>query len=437
MSQNGICEIALTCFVGEEKQMNTENRNGSEDWIEHTVDKVNEHYMGRKVILWGSYPVSDDIKKRLKDKYGINTAFYVDGDINKIDNNNVFSADCLKGKADEYYVVIPIAFYQSVKDKMSEAGYRKETDYYYFCDCIIRDEEDYYEDTHGNQVIGKHRGLKFVFSGFHSRIEIGENVSFANAAVYLHNDCQVSINSNSTLCNCDFHMSNFIEGFAQNIFAGNGTSLKIGKGTVIKNFSMLFYQDSKILFGENVKIFNATESKTYWEVGLASTFEIGDNSQFHYGHISTHAGALLRIGKQFSIGPRYEISADSFTDIMIGNDCLFSWDIVMLSSDGHSIFDIATGENINFPKNPCKKRYIEIGNHVWVGMRGALLYNTKIGDGSMVGACSLVKNVIPNNCIAVGTPAKVVRKNIAWCEPKYAEDIMECGQEYINNTMEW
>ena len=37
--------------------------------------------------------------------------------------------------------------------------------------------------------------------------------------------------------------------------------------------------------------------------------------------------------------------------------------------------------------------------------------------------------------MAAGTPAKVIKKNIAWCEPEYAEDIMECGQEYVNNTV--
>ncbi len=416
--------------------MNTDCIKKSEDWIEHIVDKVNEHYAERKVVLWGYYSVSFDIKKRLEDKYGISTAFYVDGDSNKVDNQTVFSAECLSGRASEYYVVIPMAFYQSIKKKMSDGGYKREADYYYFCDCIIREEADYYEDSHGNVVTGRHRGLKFVFSGFNSRIEIGEHVSFTNTAVYLHNDCLVSIGSNTSLQDCEFHMSNFIDKYAKNISIGNGASLEIKEGCDIQFLSMLFYKDSKIVLGKNVEILGSIINKTYWEVGLASEFETGDSSRFHHGRIVMHSGTLFKIGKCFSIGPRYEIAVDGFTSILIGDDCLFSWDIVMLSGDGHSIFDITTGENINFPKCPCEPRRIEVGNHVWVGMRVALLYNTKIHDGSMVGACSLVKNVLPNNCMAAGTPAKVIKKNIAWCEPEYAEDIMECGQEYVNNTVE-
>jgi len=56
-----------------------------------------------------------------------------------------------------------------------------------------------------------------------------------------------------------------------------------------------------------------------------------------------------------------------------------------------------------------------IGNHVWVGERAEILYNTQIGDGSIIGAMRLVKSEIANNCIATGVPARVVRKNVSWC----------------------
>ena len=66
----------------------------------------------------GKNKASDDIRDKLKQKYEIEIAFYVDGDARKIDNNQVFPTDCLDGKASEYYVVIPLAFYQSIKTKL-------------------------------------------------------------------------------------------------------------------------------------------------------------------------------------------------------------------------------------------------------------------------------------------------------------------------------
>ncbi|MCI8323418.1 MAG: hypothetical protein HFI54_07215 [Lachnospiraceae bacterium] len=113
---------------------------------------------------------------------------------------------------------------------------------------------------------------------------------------------------------------------------------------------------------------------------------------------------------------------------------MFSNDVFLRSNDGHSIFDIATGKNINSTQEIGKKRKIEIGNHVWVGMRAAILYHTKIGDGSIVGALSLVKNVFPNNCILAGTPAKMIKKDISWSREYGAEDIAECGSQYVNLT---
>lgn len=56
---------------------------------------------------------------------------------------------------------------------------------------------------------------------------------------------------------------------------------------------------------------------------------------------------------------------------------------------------------------------------------------------SIIGAMSLVKSTIPNNCIAAGIPARVIKKNIAWSRMDGAEDIIECGQEYIHCTKEY
>ncbi len=64
------------------------------------------------------------------------------------------------------------------------------------------------------------------------------------------------------------------------------------------------------------------------------------------------------------------------------------------------------------------------------------MYNTQIGNGSIIGAMSLVKSIIPNNCIAAGIPARVIRKNIAWSRKEGAENIDECGKENINYTKE-
>jgi acetyltransferase-like isoleucine patch superfamily enzyme len=51
---------------------------------------------------------------------------------------------------------------------------------------------------------------------------------------------------------------------------------------------------------------------------------------------------------------------------------------------------------------------IEIGDDVWIGANSVLLDGCRIGPGSVVGAASLVRGVLPPFCIARGVPARVV-----------------------------
>ncbi len=46
-----------------------------------------------------------------------------------------------------------------------------------------------------------------------------------------------------------------------------------------------------------------------------------------------------------------------------------------------------------------------------------VLPGVEIGDGTTVGAGSTVTRSLPENCIAVGTPARVIRE----CDPKRRE----------------
>lgn len=440
-------------------------RQQAKDWIEYIADKVYEHYEGRKVVLWGKYTTSDDIRDKLKEKYQIVTAFYVDGDDKKIDNRQVFSTDCLKGKSDEYYVVVPLAVYDSVRELLIGGGYSPEQDYYYFSDCIVRQEEDYYEDAHGNKIVGRYAGMKFSFSGFDSVIEIGDNVKFHKVSCYVHSNSRVKIGNNVSLLDtrCYVHKNSAIiigdcTEFCGTIFDldncvnalfGNQVRLKgcnihmldssrceINSECNLKYLSMGVGKRAEALMNEEVEIIAAEDQRTRWSILDDSKLEIGCKGKFKYGMLYMRPNALLQIGKDFSIQGNYSICVDSDSIVSVGNECMFSSDIILQSGDGHAIFDISTGENINSTYAIRKAREITIGNHVWVGMRAVILYNTRIGDGSIVGAMSFVKCKIPNNCIAAGVPARIIKKNIVWCKDNGSEDILKCGQDYIHMTEE-
>ena len=51
---------------------------------------------------------------------------------------------------------------------------------------------------------------------------------------------------------------------------------------------------------------------------------------------------------------------------------------------------------------------IDIGNDVFIGASSIVLPNVKIGNKVIVGAGSVVTKNIPDNCVVVGNPARVI-----------------------------
>ena len=57
------------------------------------------------------------------------------------------------------------------------------------------------------------------------------------------------------------------------------------------------------------------------------------------------------------------------------------------------------------------KRHPTLGNNVMVGAGARVLGPFKVGDGSKIAANAVVLSEVPENCTAVGIPAKIVKRN--------------------------
>lgn len=83
----------------------------------------------------------------------------------------------------------------------------------------------------------------------------------------------------------------------------------------------------------------------------------------------------------------------------IGNGLLCSRNVTIFDSDFHKIVD-ADGNQLNTPRD------IEIGDHVWIGVNTTLLRGSRIGDGAVIAAGSVVGGKIKPGTMASGNPAR-------------------------------
>lgn len=58
------------------------------------------------------------------------------------------------------------------------------------------------------------------------------------------------------------------------------------------------------------------------------------------------------------------------------------------------------------------RRHTRIGERCFIGCRSVIMPGVTIGDGSVVGAGSIVLSDVPPNCAVAGNPAKIIREGI-------------------------
>ena len=119
--------------------------------------------------------------------------------------------------------------------------------------------------------------------------------------------------------------------------------------------------------------------------------------------------SIVTIGKKFGCQGCSIIVNDDRNEVIIGENCMFSWNVQIISSDGHSIYDTDTKKILNLSNS------ISIGNHCWVGSDVKILKNVHLADNTIVGANSLVtRSCNMSNVILAGNPAQVVKQNVSW-----------------------
>ena len=136
--------------------------------------------------------------------------------------------------------------------------------------------------------------------------------------------------------------------------------------------------------------------------------EIGDNVFLGEGfHISVDVS--LKIGDGVIVGPRL---------IIMGGDHDYT-------RMGKRLHEVKKG--INLP--------VSIEQDTWIGTGVIILKGVTIGEGAVIGAGSLVIEDIPPYTIAVGSPAKAIKKRFSDEELSRHLEILNYDGENIENII--
>lgn len=94
------------------------------------------------------------------------------------------------------------------------------------------------------------------------------------------------------------------------------------------------------------------------------------------------------------------------TRVVIGEGSRVAPNVVITDSDFHAILPPdERGTNAGFEFD----RPVVLGKNTWIGMGVHILKGVSIGDNTVIGAGSVVTSDIPENSIAAGCPARVLR----------------------------
>lgn len=112
-------------------------------------------------------------------------------------------------------------------------------------------------------------------------------------------------------------------------------------------------------------------------------------------------GYNISFGKNFY--SNYNCTMLDCAKITIGDNVMFAPNVSLFTAT-HPIDTEKRNSGIEFAMP------ITIGNNVWIGGNSVVMPNVTIGNNVVIGAGSVVTKDIPDNCIAVGNPCRVLRE---------------------------
>ena len=171
------------------------------------------------------------------------------------------------------------------------------------------------------------------------------------------------------------------------------------KNVIKKTLGKLRIMRAGIVAGKNIYIGKACSLIGKRKILLQDSVVVRPNVQIWSG------GGIIKIGTGTEIGERCRISISN--SLEIGEKVLLSPNVYITDCD-HEYRDI---------KIPVmdqgivqKGQRVSIGDGSYIGINTVIVGNVKIGKHCIIGANSVVTKNIPDYCLAIGSPARIIKK---------------------------
>jgi acetyltransferase-like isoleucine patch superfamily enzyme len=147
------------------------------------------------------------------------------------------------------------------------------------------------------------------------------------------------------------------------------------------------------------------------------------------GGVTYGRGSSTYLGTMFDVGPRGRVTLGQYAlvhgariicdaEIHIGDYALISWNVVLMDTyrvplnpgERRKELEVLPTRSKRLACADVAARPVRIGNNVWIGFDACILPGVNIGEGSVVGAKSVVTQDVPPLSVVAGNPARVIRQ---------------------------
>ena len=182
--------------------------------------------------------------------------------------------------------------------------------------------------------------------------------------------------------------------YYKTVLRSMGENVKIGVGVKIENPHLISIGDGTVL-SDGVTLIAREGSEIILDDHVLLCERVYLDTE--------QADGYIHVGRRTYVGTGTTLFGHK--GLEIGDHVLMAQNIT-LTPYSH-VFDDPT---VNIIKQGGHSKKVTIGRDSYIGMGVCIMYSGDVGEGSVIGAHSTVVKPIPPYSVAVGTPARVIKK---------------------------